>query len=684
MAPLARAAGVLGFAPTDLAHYGLYASGRVAFANRSGRLTAKVTAATKVAYFKLGRRFAPSCRGPCRRGPLARGYRLCHRRTSLWSQVAEGPEGSGGLARAEQRVVWRLASGAYYRTREASARGPNLAAGTAQSYRLTVPPSASVGLTGVKAMSSHDDLRTSRTGSRAGRRAAAAVCLLLASNLVAGCGATPTTAPTVAVETAGPSAAVVATPLGTPTRSPATATPTDTPVPTATPTSVPTPTLQPTPAPEVAISAVAREVADPAQAKTAATSINAFGLDFFRQLLADPALGLATKNAVFSPASIALALGMVRAGAKGETASQIDAVLHTGGWDELGSGLNALDQALASRNGTWEAGEGQGELALRIANAAYGQRDFTIEQPYLDAIAAAFGAGLRLVDFAADPEAARQVINAWVSQQTKKRIPELLAPGFLEPLTRLVLVNAIYLKAEWANKFFEDETKLASFTRLDGSRVKVPTMSQQQAWPYAKGTGWQATELPYQGAEGSTPLAMTLILPDDLATFEASLTASQLAGITAKLGVERKRAGQEVACSSMCGCHRYDVALQLPRFAIDTRASLKELLIALGMPLAFDSQGADFTGIHVPQSEMDNLFISKGIHQANVDVDEKGTEAAAATAFGMSTGGCTGTEALKTITLRLDRPFLFLIRDVATGAVLFIGQVTDPSVGKAG
>ena len=250
----------------------------------------------------------------------------------------------------------------------------------------------------------------------------------------------------------------------------------------------------PTAGADLAMADVPRAPANPADAKTAAASVNAFGLDLFRQLLADPELGLASKNAVFSPASIALALGMARAGAKSETATQMDKVLHTSGWDALGPGLNSLDQALASRDATWKDEEGtEHALALRIANAAYGQRGFAIERLYLDTIAAVFGAGLRLVDFVADPEAARKVINAWVSEQTKKRIPELLGQGAVDTLTRLVLVNAIYMKAEWVDRFWESDTKLATFTRLDGSPVG-PTMRRQQTWPYAKGTGWQATE----------------------------------------------------------------------------------------------------------------------------------------------------------------------------------------------
>jgi serpin B len=153
---------------------------------------------------------------------------------------------------------------------------------------------------------------------------------------------------------------------------------------------------------------------------------------------------------------------MARAGAKGETASQMDAVLHASGWDALGPGLNALDQALASRNATWHdeyLDPSTRELTLRIANAAFAQRDWAIEQSYLERIGSTFGAGVRLVDYIADYEAARKLINAWVGDQTKKRIPELIPAGMLDELTRLVLVNAIYLKAAWENEFSKEATK---------------------------------------------------------------------------------------------------------------------------------------------------------------------------------------------------------------------------------
>jgi serpin B len=440
---------------------------------------------------------------------------------------------------------------------------------------------------------------------------------------------------------------------------------------------------------ELARANVARAPADPADAKSAAASINAFGLDLFGVMLADPALVLAAKNAVFSPTSIALALGMARAGARGDTAAQMDTVLHVNGWSELGAGLNALDQALASRNATWTDSEGASrQVALRIANASFAQRGWTIESGFLDAIAAAFGAGVQLVDYAGDPEAARRAINAWVSRRTEERIPQLLAPPDFTELTRLYLVNAVYLKAEWERWFREQDTNPASFTRLDGRRVEVPMMHKiggggccSDRIPYARGEGWQAADLRYRHADGTSPLAMTLILPDDLAAFEARLSADQLARITAALDAERKRFEGPQTCPSNYeagNCYPYDLRLFMPRFAIETRVDLKEVLSAVGMPLAFDRVRADLTGIHAPESESDRVFISTVIHQANIDVNEKGTEAAAATAVGVDTGG--GPTALDEITVRLDHPFLFFVRDVDTGAVLFMGRVVDPTL----
>ena len=441
----------------------------------------------------------------------------------------------------------------------------------------------------------------------------------------------------------------------------------------------------------VATSTVPRAKADPAASKAVAASINAFGLDLYRKLLADRTLD-PRSGAVISPTSVALALGLALAGAKGRTATQMQAVLHTAGWGALGPGLNSLDQALASRDATWKDHDGTAhQLALEIANGAFAQQGWPIEQAYLDRIAATFGTGLRLVDFISHTTAARNAINAWVSERTKERIPALLGPADVTDLTRLVLVNAMYLKAEWEPAYWDgplfsdSATKRARFTRLDGSRVTVSTMNAfgGRVVPYARGTGWRATELRYKGPDSTTPLAMTLVLPDDLAAFERGLTAGQLGRITAALTAQRRYLGKDVYAGDpaalspgamVCPRYPYAVNLFLPRFGLDSRADLGPALKALGMPLAFDPS-ADFGGITT-----EDLYVGEVVHQANIDVDEKGTEAAAATAvLGITTGGCGAATPVKTITLRLDRPFLFFVRDLATGAILFMGRVVDPS-----
>jgi serpin B len=388
---------------------------------------------------------------------------------------------------------------------------------------------------------------------------------------------------------------------------------------------------------------VPRASAAPEDAAAAAAAINAFGLDLYREIAAG------SPNAVFSPASIALALGMARAGARGKTAAEMDAVLRDLATDEHAGWLNALDQALASRSGTFQDMGGEArEVALRIANAPFAQRDMPLEAAYLEALAARYGAGLRLVDYVADTEGARRTINGWVSDQTEERIPELLVPGVLAPESRLTLVNAIYLKAPWLEPFAVEATAPAAFTRADGTTVDVPFMAASAAMRHASGAGWQAVEIPYIGGS----LAMTVIVPDDLAAFEASLTADGLASITGAL-VDTQ------------------VNLALPTFSIETKAELGAILAALGMPTAF-TDAADFSGI----TTAEQLAIAEVIHQANIDVDEKGTEAAAATAVVMR---ATGMPA-EPVTVRADRPFVFALRDVPTGAILFMGRVGDPSI----
>jgi serpin B len=412
------------------------------------------------------------------------------------------------------------------------------------------------------------------------------------------------------------------------------------------------------------MSDVPRVAAPAAAAVKAAAAINDFGLDLYRRVRPG-------SNVVLSPTSIAMALAMARAGAKGETATQMDTVLRSAGTDRFADAMNALDAALATRSGTFNDLDGNPlPIALRITNGAYMQRGMQVEPAFLDALASRFGAGVRLADFAADPDASRQLINAWVKRQTEGRIPELLQPGDVTSLTRFALVNAIYLKAPWLNPFEKRDTAAGRFTRANGSRVAVPMMHLVSSGlgpevPVATGAGWRAVRLPYLGSQtaqnGADELAMTIIVPDDLAAFEKGLTAARLADLTST-----KSAG------GLLVARKVDVAM--PRFSIDTRFDLGSTLQAMGMPVAFDPEQADFTGIATLPG---GLYIGKVIHQANIDVDEKGTEAAAATAVLGLTGGPGDTS--KPVVVRADRPFLFVLTDVPTGAILFMGRVADPS-----
>jgi serine protease inhibitor len=395
-----------------------------------------------------------------------------------------------------------------------------------------------------------------------------------------------------------------------------------------------------------ATSQATRAAVLPDAATQAAAAIDAFGFDFYKSDLTSGG------NAVVSPASIVLALSMAQAGAKGETAAQMDSVLHSAAGSGGGNGINSLDQILTGFSGTFKNANGTAQqLTLRIANAPFAQNGLALQQPFLDSLASKYGAGLRLVDFRNDAAGACRLIDSWVSDQTEGRIPKLL--DSLDSLTRLVLVNAIYLKAPWLEPFAESATKSAPFTRPDGLQVSVPTMSLNLSnGRYASGTGWRAVELPYAGGS----LAMTIVVPDDLTAFEGSLDAARFSQIAAAL-------------------QPTNVDLTLPRFKIETKSDLASALAGMGMPLAFDPNGADLSGI----TTQEKLYIAKVVHQANISIDENGTEATAATAVQVEAAASV-VPIQPPVTLHVDRPFLFALRDTNTGAILFLGRVVDPSV----
>jgi serpin B len=370
----------------------------------------------------------------------------------------------------------------------------------------------------------------------------------------------------------------------------------------------------------------------------------AFALDLYRKLEGR------SENLFFSPHSISLALTMALGGARGATETEMQSTLHaTLAPAKLHQAWNALDLALASR-GKGATGKDGNPFRLKVANAAWGQRSYSFLPGYLDLLAESYGAGMRVVNFIDQPEDARLAINRWVALQTEDRIKELLAEGTITPVVRLVLTNAIYFNASWRDKFEPEATTPAEFTKRDGSTVKVQMMHKtDRDFHYAKANGCQAVELPYDGDE----LSMVVMLPDGkVDAFEAGLDAAALKNILGSL-----------ASGTV-------VELGMPRFKIEGSFGLAEQLKALGMGKAFSSE-ADFSGIDGTRS----LFISDVIHKSWISVDEAGTEAAAATAVIMA--GSAGPP--ETVKVTLDRPFLFLIRDRATGAVLFLGRVANPA-----
>jgi len=354
-------------------------------------------------------------------------------------------------------------------------------------------------------------------------------------------------------------------------------------------------------------------------------------------------------NLFYSPYSISLALAMTYAGARNETAEQMaDTFQFMLEQDRLHPAFNWLDAELARRGEGAEGKDGEG-FRLNIVNAIWGQKDYEFLPDFLDVLAENYGAGLRILDFITETEASRLAINQWVSDQTEGRIKDLIPQGAIDALTRLVLTNAIYFNAAWENPFNEDMTADGPFYLLDGGQVSVPRMKQTEAFGYTEGEGYQAVELLYDGCE----LSMVILLPeaDKFEAFEEGLQAQQVDAIINDL-------------------QNTLVTLTMPRFEFDSEFSLKDTLAEMGMPIAF-SGGADFSGMTGNRE----LFISDVVHKAFVAVDEAGTEAAAATAVIMP--GSAAPEPPVEVTI--DRSFIFLIRDIETGAILFVGRVLNPA-----
>lgn len=517
-------------------------------------------------------------------------------------------------------------------------------------------------------------------------RFGAVLGLLILTLLACGQGDTPLPAPEEALSLP---VAVVAAPTASPT---ATAIPTPTLFPTATPqpvirppaTAIPAPTIAPTATPPPTIAAAAPDavVCDPdtaapgaiqGEAAEVAAGNNAFALDLYHALRREK-----DGNLLYSPYSLSLTLAMAYAGAGGETAEQMaDTLKFTLPQQDLPPAFNRLNSGMLSRLALAACDGNAPEL--NIANALWGKEGYQFRAEFQDTLAANYGAELRQLDFKTYPREAAAAINDWVEQETRGKISQIYPADHFARLidpenVRLILTNAIYFQGQWQKGFDENDTEDADFHLLDGSRTPVPMMYQHHEFRYAEGADYQAVELPYRGGNGD--LAMVIVLPaaGGFADFEETLDAAMLQRLLDPSYTE-------------------EVILKMPRFQMEIESELRDTLSEMGMPNAFIPGVADFSGIADSDQagEGNGIFTSSVAHKAFIEVNEKGTEAAAVTAWDgcqyweeeispgvfVTAESCVVSEP-QPVEMTIDRPFIFFLRDKGAGVILFIGRVLDP------
>lgn len=361
---------------------------------------------------------------------------------------------------------------------------------------------------------------------------------------------------------------------------------------------------------------------------------NQFGLDIYSKVSHEPG------NVFISPWSLSSALSMTYEGARGQTADEMKEVMHLPDAETRQSSFAKLFNDINKKDK---------EYQLYTANALWAQKEYPFLPEYLDIAERYYGGKATTVDFAGSTEQARVTINKWVEEYTNNKIKDLFEPGVLKPATRLVLTNAIYFKGTWLKQFDKRATQDAEFRISADKTVTVPMMSMHdEDFNYFEDDKLQILEMPYEGKD----LSMVVLLPkdNDLKALESALSADKLSEWNQNL--------RETALD-----------VYIPKFTFETKYSLSDALSAMGMPLAF-SEDADFSGMDGSQM----LYISSVVHQAFVEVNEEGTEAAAATGVGMT------LEAMPMIkTFRADNPFIFLIQERSSGNILFLGRVVDPS-----
>ena len=361
---------------------------------------------------------------------------------------------------------------------------------------------------------------------------------------------------------------------------------------------------------------------------------NGFAFDLYRRY------GAGDGNILFSPYSISTALSMTYEGARGLTAEEMEEVF--GFLEDPSARLPTVARIYNTLNGK------DREYALHTVNALWMQQGYNVLEEYVDAITGYYGGEANVLDFVAKPEESRLTINDWVEERTSDRIKDLFPEGSIDSAVRLVLTNAIYFKGDWLYAFDEEATSVEDFHVSPSTAVEADMMSLHGSFNYLEADGFQLLELPYAGGD----VSMLLLLPEEgsMGEVEARLSAEWLDEWVALM-------------------EEAEVDVYLPRFSFETKYFMAEDLAEMGMPMAFTGE-ADFSGMTGTRG----LYIDMVIHQAFIEVNEEGTEAAAATGVSMRLTAAPPGEVF-----RADRPFVFLIRDVETGLVMFMGRVSDPS-----
>ncbi|MHB8053360.1 MAG: serpin family protein [Methanoregula sp.] len=387
---------------------------------------------------------------------------------------------------------------------------------------------------------------------------------------------------------------------------------------------------------------------DAGSTKAVADANNRFAFDLYSRLAKDNEY--TSSNIFFSPFSLSSALAITYEGARGNTADEIRSVFYLPMNDTMRKeGFSGLNAGINS---------GDPGYTLRTANALWAEKTYPFLTEYVRTAERSYGANITNLDFKGHPEDSRVTINTWVEAKTEDRIKDLIPAGVIDPMTRLVITNAIYFKGDWVKQFDKNKTTDADFRTAPGKTVKVPMMErtdEDAIYLYAENGDLQMLSMPYEHTTGKE-LSMVVLLPkaDNLTTTEASLSADTLSVL------------QQSATSRR-------VMVYFPKFTLKTKYSLPDTLGAMGMPTAFTGN-ADFSGMDGTK----DLLISDVIHQAFVDVNEEGTEAAAATAVVMKLAAAPANPEPVPV-FRADHPFIFLIQDDETGAILFIGRVVNPA-----